>query len=877
MISPRQHDIRPLIGAILLVFASGGSILGQEDRLDEPTVWRDVEISQGWKLRQTPVRESLDAEILREAERGAVSEPWLSVATMPTMVHDVLIDHEKIKTPWLPGQAAECQWVAESNWVYATQFTASDLESKAFLRFDGLDTIADVYLNGRKIAAHCNMYEPLRVDVGGMLEQENTLALHFHSIFQRRDGKRAAIQRVGPHADERVRRPKQNYGNYLGPQPSFSRVGVYGPVHFETVGAVEMTEVVVDAALDESLTRGTVTVDVAGHSSGPSGAQVRVFAVDVSDGTVVAETAQDLSLKEGHFSTRVTLPVDRPKLWRPRGYGEQPLYRIHAQLETADDVLQRVTRTIGFRRVTMPQQLHFEVNAVPVRLWGGDWVTPRWQTAVWDPARADALFTMAEHANFNAFRVWGVVESPPDAFYEMAARRGFLIWQDFTDLPLADDDESRGICRREATAMIKRLKHYPSIIAWCGGNEAAMWNHEEFNGRLEDRGPWRGLAAAEDVERVCRRLDPERYYQPSSPYYGIDPNDPQEGNTHGYTNMWWVPGYDYLNFASEDTRIAAPPLHSLKRFMKPEHIWPDNYSPIYTHGAVYPYPETWLNYTTGSSWRKTGPVELFYDADSAESLVFRLGMAEALYYQDVVERQRRGRDATDTSSRRRCGGYLVWKFNDSWPHIYSGKVDYFLEPYHAYYALRRAFAPVMLSFDKDVYIHLWVVNDAPRPVAGTARVRLFHPDRNETRKEIVRDVEIGPGESKVVVRLDEAGIGTFRREHILHAVLEDPTGRPIASTFSYGDIERRMRFPDARLDVKVVDGALQIKTDKFARAVTLTGDADGDPFGWFFEDNYFDLMPGETRTVRVLGKHAKGRISAKAWYSPHVATIDWIR
>jgi hypothetical protein len=59
--------------------------------------------------------------------------------------------------------------------------------------------------------------------------------------------------------------------------------------------------------------------------------------------------------------------------------------------------------------------------------------------------------------------------------------------------------------------------------------------------------------------------------------------------------------------------------------------------------------------------------------------------------------------------------------------------------------------------------------------------------------------------------------------------------------------------------------------------VTLEGDADGDAFGWFFEDSYFDLIPGEEKTVRALGDHARGRVTVRPWYSPHVATVTWDR
>jgi beta-galactosidase/beta-glucuronidase len=835
---------------------------------------RRVEIAKGWQIRSITPRKSLDSTLLAEAQEGKATD-WLAVPAMPAMVHDILLRHGRIETPWLPGAAEKCQWVAENDWIYAVRFEVDEPKAESLLRFQGMDTIVDVYLNGTQIASHSNMYLPLAVDVSGRLRRQNTLALHFHTVFEKPGNRNSRLRNVNNDPERRVRRPNQNYSNYLGPYPYFSRVGVYDKIFLEVTRGSRITEAVANASVDETLKIGTVTLDVSGICKA-SEATLRTRLLDPEDKEVATLTSH-LQTQDGKFASKATVRIDKPRLWWPRGYGGQPLYAVESSLMIDGRLHQTVSRTIGFRRVTMPQRLHFVVNGVPVRLWGGDWVTPRWDTALWDQPRVVRLFKMAEHANFNAFRVWGVVEPPRDDFYEMADARGFMLWQDFTELPLADDAASRAICREEATLLLKRLKHHPSIFVWCGGNEAAMWNHQEYNGTLEDRGPWRGLIAAEEVGAICRKLDPDRYYQPSSPYYGENPNDPQEGNTHGYTNMWFVPGYDFLNFASEDTRIAAPPLHSLKRFMAPEDIWPADYSPVYKHGDIYPYPKTWLRYTTGSSWKKTGPVELFYDATDAASLVYRLGMAEALYYQDVIERQRRGRDATDASDRRRCGGYLVWKFNDSWPHVYSGKVDYFLEPYHVYYTLRRAYAPVMLSFDKGTYIYLWAVNDTPRTVNGTARVQLLHLDRNQVRREIVRDVTISPGRSEVVVRLDQAGIASFRKEHILYASLTDESGHVIAEAHCLGDIERRVTFPDARLKVKIHDGALLIESDKYARAVTLEGDAGGDAFGWFFEDNYFDLMPGREKVVRVLGDHRKGLVTVKPQYSPHVTSIEWQR
>ena len=795
---------------------------------------------------------------------------------MPSMVHDVLLRHGAIEEPWLPGRAAKCQWVAEKDWVYATRFDADDPAAAGrrwFLRFTGLDTIVDVYLNGARIASSHNMYRELRVDVTGLLAPRNTLALHFHTVFTRDQGALVPLKFVDDDPDRPVLRPANNHGTYLGPNPGFSRVGVFGDIILEAVDAGEIRDWMVGAALDENLKRGKVTVRIEGVcQAAKTVVSVRLFD---PDGREAQRSELPLSAREGEFDVTVEMAIDNPRLWWPRGCGDQPLYEVEVRLETEGHEEQIERRRVGFRHVAMPDPLHFRVNNVPVRLWGGNWVTPDWKTEVWDQERAARLFDIAENAHFNALRVWGPVRNPADGFYDLADERGFLLWQDFHGMRYSLDEANRRRVRGEASIQIKALKHHPSVLLWCGGNEAAMWHDSEFRG---PGGPWPGRAVVEeDVKSVCDALDPGRCFHPNSPDCGIDANDPQSWDTHGYTNMWYVPGYDYLVFASEDTRISAPPLHSLKRFFAPEDLWPENYSPVWIHGCERPWPDAWRKYTTGASEKKTGPIEQLFDATDAASLVYRLGAASSIYYQDTIERQRRGRSPDDPTGRRRCGGYLVWKYNDSWPQFYSGKVDYFLEPYQSYYAIKRAYAPVLLSFEVGAYIWLWVVNDTRAPIEGEATIRLFHLDKNETVKEISRKVSVAPDQSVVVARLDQAGIGTFRREHILYACLRDSAGRVLARASALADIERRLRFPNARLDIRLVDGALAIRTDEFARAVSLEGDADGDAFGWMFEDNWFDLVPGEEKIVRVLGRHRNGRITARPWFSPHSTAIDYRR
>ena len=818
-----------------------------------------VEIDTSWAIQSIAPCKSLDTAFLNEADQAIQNTDWLSVGKMPAMVHDILLRQGKIEDPWLPFGLEKCAWVASQDWVYAVQFSAVPMQRQSRLRFDGLAAKTDVYLNGHIIAVHDSEQEALIVDVTERMQKQNTLVLHVHA--------------PNPLAEGKSLPKRSNRGSYLGPNPRLSTLGVFDKIFLEVTHGALMTEIVADAALDESLTRGTLTVDAAGMIDSPSAElQVRLIS---PDGNVAVESITPATVQNGEIKARCVLTVDRPQLWWPRGYGKQPLYHAEISLRVGNRTHQTEFRTLGFRRIEMPEPLHFTVNGVRVFLRGGDWVTPNLLSDVWDQEREERLFNLAENAHFNAFRIWGQVAPPQDRFYEMADARGFLLWQDFTRLPMRPDAKSIETCQDNAARLIKRLKHHPCILLWCGINEAAMWAHEDYNKDFTDHGPWPGLIASAAVEAVCKQLDPARNYQPSAPYLGMNPNDPREGTTNGYTNMWFVPGYDYLNFATEDTRIAAPVLHSLKRFMSPEDLWPEGYTTLRLHGNKHPFPESWMPYTTGESWKKTGPDEQFYDATDAAGLVHRLGMAEGLYYQDIVERQRRGRPGDELGDRRCCGGYLVWKYNDSWPQVYSAKVDYFLEPYHAYYALRRAYAPLMLSFDIDTYIYLWAINDTMKPVTGTVKIQLYHLEKNEFRKEILREVTVPPGKSKVVVRLDQAGIRAFRKEHILFATLTDNSGQVLARANAFADIERHLTFPEAKLDVKVQDGALVVTTDKFARSIQLEGDADEDPFGWFFEDNYFDLLPGETKTVSILGTHPEGRVTARPWYSPHATTVTW--
>jgi len=797
-------------------------------------------------------------------------------ARMPRQVHELLLEAGYIADPAGHGGAEACRWVAEWDWVYERTFAyvPEAAGERAYLHFKGLDTLADIYLNGELLARHDNMYLPLRVEVTGKLQPENELVIRFRSVHEYLKNVTLPPEWEGKiKAYRLLRKSEHDFSMYLGPKPYLTRVGVYDKVLLETADGPEIGEIDLRVALSEDGSRGTVALKLSGAGFTANAAAV----VEVRDpeGRLAASHAGSLEEKaDGDWRFACELAVDRPRLWWPRGYGDQPLYEVSAAIYAGEAPADRQTRRIGFRRVVMEKPFDFVINGKRVKLWGAMSAQLQGITHCWDHEKAKRLFDRLENANMNAQRVWGGCDRYDDAFYDEADRRGILIWQEFFhDYGMFPDTEAyREQCRREAAFQVMRLKHHPSILFWCGGNECFMGAEYDHPGE-----PYiGGEIFLEDYKTICETLDPDRYYHINSPWGGRFCNDPLTGDTHSYTNTWYVPGADYPVLIAEEIRTSPPSVKSFLRFMGEERAWPKDYSGLTTSRDRYPWPETWTERTTTFGWLKIPPIEQFYDADSLEAAVYRFGAAHGLYLRRIIENNRRGKPSTSPEGERICKGHFVCRWNDSWPVIYGSMLDYYDEPYIPYYSVKRAYAPVLISFDVSDFIYLWVVNDSPNEVEGLLTARLFDPDTNRfVLGEVAVQVRVPAGESLLATDLN--AFGQFSRRYVLFAQLTGRNGEVLARTNDFVDIERHLRFPEAKLSLAVEGDTLVVTCDKFARCVELVGNEDGDEFGWLFEDNYFDLLPGEVKRVRIFGRHAGGTISAKAYYSPHVAQIAYGR
>lgn len=819
-------------------------------------------LQRGWEIKGMNASEPTGDAWQRVTPEGE----WFS-ADMPSVVQEVLWAHDRLDRSVLEtGEAEACRWVSDQDWAFRCSFECEKMEStEDYLYFKGLDTLADVVLNGERLARSESIYKPLKVDVTGKLRENNELLLYFHapnSVLPLLE------QRIPPEQAERIRplallrKGHGDFSPHAGVMPYFTPIGVYDEIQLVRVPVAEIEYVDVETAmnLDRSQAFVRVTPAVFGDVAE---ALVRV-ALYAPDGTLAVRA-------EGRPNSAIQLTVDHPQLWWPRNYGDQPLYRLQTTLVVNGREEDADVRTIGLREIREVGALQYTVNGVRLRLWGSC-IVPLWGPSHrYQQDRTRTLLDLAENANINALRIWGPSQQYSDQLYDEMDRRGILIWQDFPTVGahISEDEDFVQCVLGEAEALVRRLKHHPCILHWCGGNES-VYMCDLF--QKQDLIRFGHRLIYDQLRDVVHRLDPHRPYRVSSPYGGEYANDAAV-DTHGSrASLSFLPGEQYGNFFSENIRTCIPEIKSLKRFIPEDQLWPADWQDRAPFGRQTYLPPAWARRTMNHWSEKAGPFERFYDADTPEELVYKFNAAAAYDIRLMLNASRRGKSADHANEVRRCHGHLVWKLTTAWPQIYCALIDYYLEPGQSYYALRQAYAPVQVSIDVQDQVYLWGVNDTQKDFHGTLAVDVYDLEAQESLAQYRWPAAVLSGDARILADLSRLGQFTFTS--VVAARLLDENGEEISRDFQYMKPERYLPFPDAKLQLEVLpDHRIAVSTDAFARCVTLEGDENGDAFGWYFEDNYFDLLPGERRVLTLKGRHTHGTISARAHYAQQTATV----
>jgi beta-mannosidase len=832
--------------------------------MDLNGTWRLMDFDPGDGVRQRAFASDLD------------DTAWLT-ARVPGNVHTALVEAGRIEPPFFDMNADACRWVELREWWYRRSFEYQQGRSGdcEWLVFDGLDTLSTIYLNGSELGRHENMFVPARFDVTGKLRPgRNGVALRFDPIVAH-VGNRNIPGNWTWRAPERVWVRKAQYNFGWDWAPRLVTMGPWQGVHLDTcpqtrVAAVFFHTHLISAQRDRAEVAVEVQIDGVARlqRERPAGVQDAQIKVTLTRGQARQQAITGIA-PDGR--ARAALAVPDPDLWWTHDLGVPALYDLEVTLVCDDQLLDSCRERVGIRTISWDQSPDRDepgaffftpvLNGVSIFAKGANWVPPDSFLSEVDESQYRDLLELAAEARMNMLRVWGGGIYEKHDFYRLCDELGILVWQDFMYACALYPDFELGFleeAEREARGAIMRLRNHPCIALWCGNNEndwtadQTFWSQPgcDFAGKR---------ICHELLPRVLAELDPSRFYWPSSPYGGDDHNDAAAGDRHNWQTWHGFiyprrfgqspersltpEGVSYRHYAEDLARFssefglhAAPVLETLRRNVPAVALHLGSASVSYRN-TDYPQAQGSLILQAHTGL----PNDLQQYIDYA-----MIAQAEGLKF--GLEHYRR--------RKPHCSGTLIWQLNDCWPAISCSLLDYYRFPKASYFYVKRAFAPVILTFKqiKDG-IELWLVNDTLaeyRDTISWGRGKLS----GETLSREPLQVSAPPNSACIVkrIRSDKAGFSPFT--DYLYA-FSDSGGFP-ANRLFLAEI-KDLCLPTARFQAEkrvVSEHEIEVElcSEQFTYFVKIECAIDGTRYA----DNYFDLYPNRRAVVRI--RNAAGRV-----------------
>ncbi len=822
------------------------------------------------------------------AFREAGGDDWLP-ASIPGTVHTDLLSDGRIPDPFRGAVEPELQWIGERSWEYRTRLTVPDAPAAGpgegpthdagtwhtELIFEGLDTYADVWLDGQRILRADNMFRAWRVPLQGARPGAvHDVRVAFRPPVAIEDSLADAYPHPLPAGNDAhgtrvfTRKAAYHYGWDWGPR--YVTAGIWRPVTLHRWRGATIRDAWVS---QDTLTdaRAALTARLEVESDGVRGATIVVRSPEgrFEPRTVVR------GLADGLNAVVVPFEIAEPRRWWPNGLGEAHLYNVVVEVRLGGEVVDTSGERVGLRTVRLVQEadtigrsFYFEVNGAPLFMKGANTIPLDHFSPRADSADYRRMFEDVVAANMNMLRVWGGGIYERELFYDLADEHGILIWQDFmfANAMYPGTSEFLENVRAEAEHQVRRLRGHPSVALWCGNNEIREgwenwgWQRQLGYSPADSAAVWRTYERIfhEILPGAVAELDPSRPYWPSSPSIGWGhPESLRYGNSH-YWGVWWgEEPFEVLTeklprFMSEFGFQAYPPLESIRQFTEPGD-----------RRVGSPVMEAHQKHPRGDELIGTYMARDYPEPRSFADFVYLSQLVQADGIGTALEAHRR--------AIPRTMGTLYWQLGDTWPVVSWSGIDYFGRWKALHYEARRAFAPVLVSAvlsDDTVRVHL--VSDRRWPAAGTLTVRTVGFDGGETfRTE--RAVELPVNGAAVAVELPVAAVlgggpgadpaasdhdrslaqsetegPRADRRSVLVAELVLDDGARVRDLLYFVE-PKALALPDPELETRVRrEGGgwvVDVSAGALARAVHLTAD------GAHFPDNWFDLLPGETRTV----------------------------
>lgn len=804
----------------------------------------------------------------------------------------------------VPGTVASSlralqQWSLESpprafdaeEWWFRCSFNASSRapDERLILGFDGLATLAQVWLNGTVLCQSDNMFLAHEVDVSGLVASSNELVIRFAPLQAVLGTKRPRPRwRTPMVAHQQLRWIRTTLlGRTPGWSPPAAPVGPWRSVWLESRRAVELDNL----RLCTSLESRCGLVELTSSVALPAGASLKSASVSVTGRGQRYSAPADIERadsEQGAAQVRCKVRIPDVELWWPHTHGEPVLYeaRLDAVVLTSDgrqSVFEVDLGKVGFRTVTLDRtggDFSLSVNGVKIFCRGAVW-TPIDCVSLNAPAHdyAEAILQVRE-AGMNMLRVAGPFTYESDEFLDLCDASGILLWQDFMfanmDYPGEDPSFAAGVSR-EAQQLLARLQARPCVAMLCGNSEGAQ--QAAMSGAPRER--WSPALFETTLAALANEFCPDVPYCPSSAHGGDFPFSASEGVTSYYgVGAYLQPFSDArrseLKFASECLALAnIPESETLAAGNRPLQInqsfWKER-APR-DLGAGWDFDDVRDHYLTRLF--RLEPAALRYADQDRYVRLSRATSGEVMF--NAFAEWRRARSV--------CRGALVLFLRDLWRGAGWGLVDSTGLPKAAYYYLKRVLQDVALFVTDEgpngLVLH--VTNDGAVAVAGTLQLELFRHSEPVGRP-LTQPLSIG---ARSVLDLNATRLFEGFVDLSYAYRFGPPSYDVLRATFMRADAAKPVEvfhFPQGVPNTQgavglsatartVTDGIeVEITSRGFAQAVHIEAP------GYVANDQYFHLAPRSSRVVSLKRRSPAGsepfEATVHALNSPDVNRIE---
>ena len=843
-------------------------------------------------------------------------------ATIPGSVYSCLLENSLMPDPYWRDNELDALKLMENDFIFTEHFVPEEevwTSDRVILKFDGIDTIADITLNGTFLGHTENMHRSFEFEVKDLLKEgENELTVKFSSPTKFIAASHEKIKNMestdAMPGYPQLRKAHCMFGWDWGPR--LPDAGFYRPIHLigvnrarlsDDVRVMQEHEITGSGVHGNEVSRVNLIVTAVTDPAHAPGVHTEMTLTD-PEGKQMSFTAKDAG--------RAVLTVENPKLWWPNGYGRQDLYTVTVRLvdDATGEELDRTEKRIGLRTVTVdtspfPEETrdphigpqiredrkegrHFDfvVNGLHIFAMGGDYIPEDNILQRVNRDRTEILLRDAAEAHYNSIRIWGGGYYLDDFFYDLCDEYGLLVWQDFmfacASYELTDSFEEN--LKAEFVEVIRRLRHHASMGLWCGNNEMETEVLEDhWNGMFNEMMPGTGGIPAVHkasnkqyydyiklyeyiLPKIMQQEAPDAFYWPSSPSSGGNYEDAYEENI-GDAHYWgvWHGGDQFSDYRKHHFRFLSefgfqsfPCMATIRSFTEPEdrnvfsEIMEMHQRNTAANGKI-------MNYLSATYRYPKNFDELLYCSQMLQLDAIRYGVE---YFRRI---------------RGTCMGTVVWQLNDIWPVASWASIDYFGRWKALHYGEKRFFAPISITceehgrLDQKPFVNslpvpveysaaLHVANETDQTVRGTVRWQLRRPD-SSVIQENEKEIEVAPYSGTWLDKEIYNDAADEREMHLYYEFVRN--GEVISSGSALFVAPKHYRFANPKLTVSADGNTVTVKSEGYAKGVCVES-ADGN---LRLSDNFFDMEKGE-RTLTILGRRPEGELSVRSVYD--IASVE---